>query len=62
MEHIGGMVPVRYQSAGLLESSVRYSSYAKYRPNEEPVPLEDFNFNIKHENVYIGTKTLSREY
>ena len=33
-------------SAGLFESSVRYSSYAKYRLNE--VPLGDFNFKIRH--------------
>ena len=36
-------------SAGLFESSVRYSAKAKYRPNE--VPLGDFNFKIRHENV-----------
>ena len=37
--------------AGLFESSeqYRYSAKAKYRPNE--VPLGDFNFKIKHENV-----------
>ena len=38
-------------SAGLFESSVRYSAKAKYRPNE--VPLGDFNLKIKHENVDI---------
>ena len=32
--------------AGLFESSVWYSLYAKYRPNE--VPLGDFNFKIIH--------------
>ena len=37
---------VWYQSAGLFESSVRYSAKAKYRPNE--VPLGDFNFKIMH--------------
>ena len=35
------------RSAGLFESSVlQYSSYANYRPNEEP--LGDFNFKICH--------------
>ena len=38
-----------YLSAGLFESSVRYSAKAKYRPNE--VPLGDFNLKIKHKNV-----------
>ena len=50
---------VWHQSAGLLDSSVQYSSYAKYRPNEEP--LGDFNFKIKHENVYI-TFNIPQEY
>ena len=40
-----------FHSAGLLESSVRYSAKARYRPNE--VPLGDFNFKIKQENVDI---------
>ena len=38
-------------SAGLFESSVWYSAKAKYRPNK--VPLGDFNFKIRHENVDI---------
>ena len=40
-----------FRSAGLFESSVRYSAKAKYRPNE--IPLGDFNFKIKHENSDI---------
>ena len=40
-----------FPSAGLFESSVRYSAKAKYRPNE--VLLGDFNFKIRHENVDI---------
>ena len=46
---------VWHQSAGLLDSSVQYSSYANYRPNE--ALLGDFNFKIKHENVYITFNT-----
>ena len=44
-------IPIEYlyQSTGLFESSALYSSIAKYRPNE--VPLGDFNYKIKHENV-----------
>ena len=40
---------LKFPSAGLCESSVRYFAKAKYRPNE--IPLGDFNFKIKHENV-----------
>ena len=42
---------LKFPSAGLFESSVRNSAKAKYRPNE--VPLGDFNFKIRHENVEI---------
>ena len=41
-----------YQSTGLFESLVQYSSLAKYRPNE--VLLGDFKFKNKHENVIIN--------
>ena len=42
---------VKFRSARLLESSARYSSCAKYRPNV--VLPGDFNFKIRHETVYI---------
>ena len=42
---------LKFRSARLFESSVRYSAKAKYRPNE--VPLGDFNFQIRHKNVDI---------
>ena len=50
---------VWYQSAGLFESSVRYTSIAKYMPNE--VPLGDFNFKMGHLNIDIMNSDPSAE-
>ena len=49
-----------FPSAGLFESSIRYSAKVKYRPNE--VLLGDFNFKIKHENIDKLTETLPWKY
>ena len=48
-----------FRSAELLESSVRYSAKAKYRPNE--VPLGYFHFKIKQENIDIMNCNLYAE-